>query len=594
MRRNRTPLSFNVEPLPMTLTALVMGEGINASLARNLLVTDKTSQLATANNVIASVEGIGNLTEDLEGIGVRELTGTLLNTSPVRAVIPFPTKAEPTEFLIIKGGNVYKMGSGGGNETLIASAVFSSTAQIAYQYNLGGVSQERRVYICDGVNNPRYYNGTSLVEETQFNSPILGQNFPKPSIMPSENEGVKGRVLYGFPSTSSFRNHVLASKEGDGSDFTSPGVASSIDAFFEVVYPSDGGYITSIGVLKTSNSDSETVYVFKNNNKSYTSGVPKLVDGAVVAEFGLSANNIGCSSMFGSFAFNNEMYALNNYGIASFTGATQSGNIEAFATTFSQRVNPLIRRSSQNSNFSKSFILHCPARNLIMAFMPEQNATGAYQDYSYGEIPMNYTIQMQYGLTTKDGQVKDFWSTRYGKGWAFSCGAVCGKRIILGSYFGKVYELFSGNEYERNPSDSNTAVPFRSKVETGDMFFKGLEALKSFNELYFQWQGIGGITADLSVFFNQSEAANLQDVYTNIGTSTPVGRWDDASSLLWDTLGGWAGVSKLDLSLTPSNEGKYVRLSLEWDSILNGSPNTALLSGIAGYLTLGNNTRNIR
>jgi hypothetical protein len=590
----RTRLSFNVQPLPMSLTSLVTGEGINAAVSRKSLNTETTSQLNTANNVIATVDGIGNLTEDLEGIGVRELTGTLLSTGITRAVIPFPTKTEPTEFLIIKGGNVYKMGSGGGNETLLASGVFSATAQIGFQYNLGGVSQERRVYICDGVNNPRYYNGTSLVEETQFNSPILGLSFPKPSIMPSENEGVRGRVLYGFPETSEFRNFVLASKEGDGSDFTVPGIPSNIDAFFQNIFPSDGGYITAFGVLKQSNSTSETWYVFKNNNKSYTSSTPQLVGGVVVADFSLSANNIGCSSMFGTFAFNNEIYALNEYGVGSFTTATSSGNSEAFATQFSQRVNPLIRKSSQNAAFSKSFILHCQDRNIIMTFMPELNANGTYQGYAYGETPMNYSIQMQYDLTTKDEQIRNFWSTRYGKGWGFSCGVACGKRIILGSYFGKVFELFGSNEYERNPAASSTAVPIRSKVETGDMYFGGLDILKSFNELYFQWQGVGGIIADLSVFFNQSEIANVQDVYTNIGTNAIVGRWDDSNTLLWDTLGGWAGVSKVDLNLTPSNEGKYVRLSLEWDSLVGELPNTALLSGMAGYLTLGTNTRNIR
>ena len=189
-------------------------------------------------------------------------------------------------------------------------------------------------------------------------------------------------------------------------------------------------------------------------------------------------------------------------------------------------------------------------------------------------------ICYQYGLTGKEGGLTEGWSVWQNEGWAWSCATEVGDRIFVGSYFGRIYELFRGDAAEPNPDDPDTVIPIRSCIETGDWEFGDLNAYKALKQLFVHWNILGTLEFDLTVYYNGAEDG---ETYPGLGEITAVARWDEGE---WDEA-TWNGLASFDIDATPPGGGKQIRLKFEWDSLVNGVINRGFLYGLSGLLQLG-------
>ena len=122
----------------------VSGGGINKAVNRLALANN---QYWTVNNVIPTPQGFSN-----KNIGVEKQNTNNLSNNKIQCLFVFG------DYLCyIKGGNFYKLPVLGGTESLISSSVFDSTAKIRYAYGRGGSPRIDKVYLCDGVNTPRFW-----------------------------------------------------------------------------------------------------------------------------------------------------------------------------------------------------------------------------------------------------------------------------------------------------------------------------------------------------------------------------------------------------------------------------------------------------
>lgn len=575
-------------PLPPELYSpgFVAGEGVNDGVPRNAL---PLLHFHKAYNVWASERGVGNVTENDEGLGTLGLNSTTPVNARVQEIIPFGE-----EVLFIVSGNVYKMGVEGGAITLVQASVFDANANVYYQYGRGGTPKTNKVYILDDsrLNNPYHWDGSSLVEMTQFNSSILGYTLPKPVLLSSEHTPYDERMIYGFGADIEFGSALLFSAQDNGEDVTTA-VGSITDAHLDFVSGMSNSYIVGFNVMTASEQSTEiadTLFVAKSDGRMYRTGNPKIVSGVVVNEFNLTGVNLGAVNGKSLVAFSNDLISMDKNGIGSYSFATNSGQIEALSTQLGARVNPVIRHANNKKPaevMRSAFTLHCPERQVILFFLPSGGSSASLNGWTYPEAPADLCIQYQYGVTAADGGVRSFWSYRKGVGWAWSCGCVIGKRIFLGSYFGDIYELFRTDTLEPNPDDPDTDLPVKVAMETGDMDFGDLTKSKSFNQLWFHWNLIGNIDFDLTTYYNGSESGH---VYEGLGELVPVGRWNEAE---WN-VDRWAGISKIDLRGTPGGRGKTARLKIEWDSQVNGVSNRACLTGVSGILGIGDDALKYR
>ena len=384
---------------------------------------------------------------------------------------------------------------------------------------------------------------------------------------------------------------MLHTQRDNGDNVTSTG--SIIGAYLDYVDPMSDGYITGFNITTASEQAQEiatTLYVAKSNGQTFRTGTPKLVGSEVVSDFGLTGVNLGTINGDTMIAFSNDLISVDKNGIGGFSFATSSGNVEALSNQLGARVNPLIQASANlkaDELTRGAFAVHCVDRQVIWLFFPSSASSISLNGWSYPEAPSDLCIQYQYSVVNKEGGISAFWSIRKNEGWAWSCACVVGKRVFLGSYFGDVYELFIGDKAEPNPADPSTDIAIESIIETGDWDLGDLTKYKKFNQLWFNFNLIGSIQFDLTVYYNSSETGKT---YSGLGQLVQVARWDVAQ---WD-VDQWAGLSSLDLRGTPKGGGKLVRLKIKMKSLVDGVSNRACLYGLSAILELGDNALKYR
>jgi hypothetical protein len=287
--------------------------------------------------------------------------------------------------------------------------------------------------------------------------------------------------------------------------------------------------------------------------------------------------------------FNNQVFSMGEQGIGSFSSGTSSGGVYAYSYQEGARINSIVRNSAANSAFDQSFAIHCPERQLVMFFMPEDKNTSLnYQGYSYPETPMNQALCFKYGVQDQQGNIVNEWFTIKGKGWAWSCACCDGKNIYFGDYVeGQTYKWFSGVEFQRNPADSTTPVYITSTFETGDMVLESPETdYKALIELILNFYVVTKVNAMVTVIYDgkeESEGLSYQLESENAGITAlkwGVGKW---GVNVW----GAGNRASASLSLSPANGGRKVRLKIQWDSNYLNQNNLASLDGFLGNVSSG-------
>lgn len=551
-------------PIELSIPGIIGGGGINRSLIRRALPYNQTW---TANNIEPITQGVSN-----RNIGVTKLNTSRLNTAPVRAIFK-----HGSNLYFVSDGDFASMPSSGGSQTLITNAAFNASAFPSWTYGVGA-SRTDKVYICDGVNEPKTWDGSSLSNITAFGSDILTEI--KTSNKPDKVTTYAERVIWGFPSNGVNKNYVLGSDLLNGDAYTSG--AGVNNAWFEIVGGGES-HITAINSIKRAGgeSDNELLVVHKEN-KSFTGIYDSSAGNNRFGVFTAFAQGIGAVNHRCSIPFLNSIYTLSKQGIGGLSNVAD--DISAAILQEGIRVNPLIKDASLNLDFSKAFGFHCPERQIIWFTMPQTAGTSTtYEGITYPETPNNLSICYKYALTTSTGEITDFWYTRNGPGWAWSCVFVDGKDIYLGSYFGDIYKLFDGNEYERNPSTPNTRQPITSYIESGDMNFEtGFTKYKELASLNTHWYVDAGLTANFYAVWDESDVP-IGSIGKVIGGAAGAALWDVA---LWD-VAYWSDAINTDVDVTPPDGGRTLRLIVEWDSEIDSIANHGAFYGMSGTIIDG-------
>ncbi len=569
-------------PLEYYTPGFVAGGGINRSVNRLNL---PLNQLYRANNVEPGAFGYGNIDQ----LGISKLNSNKIIGAKVVSGIIFKNM-----HVFVKGGRLFSMPIGGGVESQIGTiTLFEPDAKVRFALNRGnaGSGKTEMLFMCDGVNSPLYWTGSGApVAITAFQAALFG--VPN-TVRPDKVASFRNRLVWSFPASSEYKNLLIYSQDDDGLNYSASAPASIIDAFAEEIEPGDGGNITAIASIKRNNepSQAEQLIAFKSNNKAYLSETITLTD-TPITTFNRQALDLGAINQESVVNFANDIWVLNKQGIGSLTSATASGGIDALTYQQGIRVNSLITQSAQNSAFNKSFMIHVPARQIIWAFMPESQKTDNLSngiDYGVGNTPMNMSVCFKYGVTDQAGQIVNHWYTRSGAGWGFPCAWTNGQDLYVGSYFGDVYKVFSGEEYERNPLTPSVRQPITSTVETGDNTITGdIRTRKQLRNITAHWFTEGQLEADLTFYVDEKEIGETYSKTVGTGDAgTTWGRFSWGNAL-------WAatGQKPADMKVSPAGIGTTWRFRAEWKSQRENSegnmiPNRGSLLGISGDISLG-------
>jgi hypothetical protein len=546
---------------------IIGGRGINRSVVRSAL---DYNEAWTVNNIEPTTQGLSN-----RNIGVSKLNTSRLSTHPIRTIFKWDN-----DLYFVCNGDLRKVPTSGGVQTSVSASAFNASAIPSWAMGVstsGGVRTDK-IFICDGVNQPKTFDGSSLTNISAFGSDILTEI--KTSNRPDKVIAFNERIVWGFPQTGVNKNYVLGSDLLAGETYTSG--AGANNAWFEIV---EGGnsYISAINSLKRAGAekDNELLVVHKPD-KSFSGIYNSSAGNNRFGVFTAFAQGLGAINQNCTLQFLNNIYTLSDRGI----GGLSSVADEISATVLQEgiRVNPLIQEAAENADFSKAFSIHCPKRQIIWFFMPKDNSTTSdLNGITYPETPMSFTIGYKYALRTQTGEITDYWYTREGAGWGWSCSFVDGKDIYVGSYFGDIYKVFDGDEYERNPTTTSTRQPITSTFESGDMELDtGWTQYKEISDLTTHWYVDVGLSADFFAYWDEKDTG-VQSLNKQIGAGTGASLWDVA---LWD-VDYWTEAQNVDVNITPPDGGRSLRLKVEWDSEIDEISNHGLYTGLSGTIIDG-------
>ena len=564
---------MKTRPLPVELRrpGIIGGGGLNKSVARNAL---QYNELWTCNNIEPTTLGISN-----RNIGVTKQNTTRLNTAPIRGMF-----VSGSNLYFACNGHLQSMPLSGGSQSTVNSSVFnaSKTLSIASGLSTSGGVRTAEDIICDGSNNPYGWNGSSLSAITAFSSDILTEI--KTSNKPDKVINYQERSVFGFPDGGVNKNYVLASDLLSSRTFTSG--AGDDNAWFEIV-EGGKGYITALNSIKRAGSEKDNeILVVHKANQSFNGIYSSSAGNNRFGVFTSFASGLGAVNQQCTLSFNNDIFTLTNQGIGSLSSA--SDDISSVVLEAGIKVNSLIQESGLNVDFNKSFAFHCPERQLIYFTMPLASSTSAIsQAITYPETPMNLSICYKYALQTQTGQITDFWSTRSQDGWGWSSVFINGKDIYLGSYFGDIYKLYEGDEYERNPSTPTTHQPITSTAEWGDWDLEtGYTQYKEIADLTLNYYVYNGFVGDYYAYWDEADYG-VSSLQKDVGSIIGASQWGIAK---WG-ISKWAGSQNAEVNITPPDGGRTIRLKQQFMSerLVNGNyiSNHAIFNGLSGNIIDG-------
>ena len=551
-------------PPEMESPGFVAGGGVNRSLPRSAL---SPIALWTAKNVHPTTRGFGNIE-----IGTSKENTNRLATAPVRAIFKFEGKR-----LEVRSGNLYSIPINGGAETLESSSAFDATKTVRWAIGRGA-SGVTKVFLCDGTNQPKIWDGTTLSNITAFGSNILTEILT--SNRPNKVINYKNRILWSFPEGGANFDYLLASDLENGETYTAG--AGTNNAWFEIL-DTEGTEITAIATLKRSGQTKEDLAIVAYTEKQAFTGQSD--DTPSTNRFGVFNNiskDIGAINQECVINYLNDLYSMSSRGIGALSAI--ENEVQSTILEAGIQINSLIQSGAMNAAFNKSFMIHCKERNTIWISLPSGADIGnTNEGFAYPETPMNLTIAYTYAIQTATGAIVSSWTTRQGTGWGWSCADVDGRDIYLGSYFGDIYKAFSGDEYERNPTTTSTRQPILSTFETGDLNLgSDLTQYKEVLDLIFKWFLPVGLTANFTFIWDGKETGTINITKTG-GGSSGASLWDVA---LWD-IGLWTEERSADMNVTPADGGRSLRILVEWYSEIDAVSNHGSLYALTGVISDG-------
>lgn len=558
---------MTIAPLPdlLNFPGLIAGGGINRSVNSIGL---QIGELLQANNVSATSSGFSNISGGITKLNTNTVTGIVRGGTVFKGISVF-----------VAGGNIFTMPLNGGTTTLVAAAVFDPNKSISFAAAKG--SGEDKLYMCDGVNIPRAWNGSTITAVSAFSSTILS-TFSPANGYPDKVTFFQNRLVWSWPASSNYRNYVLFSTFLDADDYAQSIPADATDPFFEEIAPGRGS-IAAISSIRQSLQDyqSEVLAVFKEPSETYLSSQIDFGGGIVSTTFNRQALDFGAANQNSVVPFQNSLVVLSKNGIGELASATESGSVNVLTYQLGNRVNPLVKPGG----FNYAWSVHCPFLQTIwFSFVKDQSITGSYGGISYPETPNTLTLCLYYGIFNQNGEIYNCWTTREGDGWGFASAWTDGVSIYLGSYFGDVYLWGGTGEYERNPATPTTAQPFTSTIETGDYTYdQSSFSVKNIKHLEELWFAEGSVQSTTCVFRDLKPTGSCITKTASLNSNLAI-----YGTALYGT-GTYAIVGSTYLPRAGFGEfGNYLRIKSSWPSLLGTTSNGASLFGYRGLYNLGN------
>jgi hypothetical protein len=325
--------------------------------------------------------------------------------------------------------------------------------------------------------------------------------------------------------------------------------------------------------------------------RTYLSSDIEIPDsGQVFMNFNLLEDKIGCINQECIINFNNDLLLLNGNGIGRFTSASNSGGIYSDTYKFGYRINNLIREASQNINFINSFILHSAKYQTILFCMPENKDTIADQNYFlYPEIPNNFALCFEYNNDVLGSNIP-VWSVKEGQGWAFAGGNVIDDEFILNGYFGNIYRLYDGDEYEKYPNQIEKNI-ITSRFISNKFTADSNQSQITIENISINWNVYGSgeyalrfiFYNDMKINFENSNKFKIKSINRLRGGDTAFydGTNYDNGNVYADDINVW------DRSRI-AGRGRYCHIEINWNNFNEKNNeyilNIATFNGIAGTL----------
>lgn len=497
-----------------------------------------------------------------EKIGVFKLNNSTPIASKIQGIWSYENK-----ILFVANGNLYEIPDEGGDPVIVSggAGIFDSSSLVLGEKNQGKIGTVAiKLYMCDGVSSlPRVYDGSSVSILT----------FPDSYGIPATVKIWRSRTLWTFRKDSSDRNKILFSAAENGDDYITSGLGAT-DAFYDECYPGDGDYIVGLGAIQFKGSDAQRDALVVCKTKQSFMGIDIALNAGVsTLTFNNNGVDIGAVSSRGILQHGNDLWILTKNGIKGFNAVLEgSGGISAFSS-LSQRVDKLIIQSAENTAFENSFLLHHPEKQKVRAFLPKDaSVSNKIGNITYPEIPNNYAICYGYGVFSKTpgNPNGEAYYTRGGDGFAFATGCIHNGKMILGDYFGNIYELDSS----KCSSTGINGETITSQWETSLMMFGlGWELRKRIVEWTVHARGFGNLQLNCTISIGENRTPfKKKDV--NVTMSSGMNSGDEIAvynESLYNSAAVYQDVNNafVKFRMQPPGWGYAFGLNFNFDSKIN-------------------------
>ena len=385
-------------------------------------------------NMHASEEG--SWSADRAGYEVINNGGTAYESGASLDGMTWHTDAALSEHLMVAiNGKLGEIDPDTGVLTILdASAGYTAGNAVDFEF------LRNSLYSVDGViAGPRKWNGTASSAAGWPVSDGGGNTYTTPQYLSNHQGRLVALCLLGGTG-GPWPSHFVISEQSNPEGYSLDAGAAS--AFIGECQPGDGQRIVGAGSIFVPSSNQQQLVVFKNRSTYVVTGS---------SGSALDADRFQVTRINGTYgALNNrcivnvgnDILALNEFGVTSYTTLSNSGDIQPNAIG-SDLVKDVI--ATMNSNASdKCWGIHLPHRREVIWFIPVGAATNC-----------NAAIVYKYPAPGTQEIAK--WSWRKGVGSAFrlTCGALAADVFYIGMADGLAGTMFTSSTY------NGLRIPYR-------------------------------------------------------------------------------------------------------------------------------------
>lgn len=347
----------------------------------------------------------------------------------------------------------------GTDANIDASAGYTVGNQVDFEV-LGNV-----LFSCDGaIATPRKWDGTTAANSGGWPVNDGSNTYSKPKFV----ENHQDRLLYlnfqgGTGAATKYESHAILSNQNAGEAFTLPATTAA-HAYIAQIGPGDGQVITGARSIHIPATNKAQSVIFKERS-TYA-----LIGSSGKASDSDAFNVVKMNGGYGAFnnrsivQVGNDILALNEFGVTSYSSSTDSGTIQPAAIQ-----SDFVKRIIDSLNYDykhKCWAIHLPARREVWFALP----TGANT--------VTNTILVYKYPSPGDPSGAPKWSRR--SGFSPICGALYQKTFYTGFNDGIVGQMFNSSQYDDTGIAWRYEYPYLKfgsekqikRVLSGDAHFK--------------------------------------------------------------------------------------------------------------------------